>query len=187
MKEKKFTDEEIVQALEDMASECETNFSASVVDLIHRQKEEIERLKDENIEQRDIHFKNLCGYKDEIARLNAKYRNLEINYNAVWEDFRKYEVENAEQKAEIERLTEENSKLRIEIVSTLNEKAELQKQVDELTSSREIAINELHEQHAIVAEEIRRQTAKEILQEYGYLLSQRAKDEIKQRYGVEVE
>lgn len=46
--EKMLTYEEIVRALEDMASECETNFSASVVDLIHRQKAEIERLTEEH-------------------------------------------------------------------------------------------------------------------------------------------
>jgi chromosome segregation ATPase len=80
----------------------------------------------------------------ESERLNSKYKNLEINYNAVWEDFRKYEVENAEQKAEIERLTEENGYLdgcakqfladyqKCEI-----ERAELQKQVTELTKENE--------------------------------------------------
>lgn len=50
MEKKKLTDEEIVNALEDMASECETNFSASVVDLIHRQKAEIERLANANMQ-----------------------------------------------------------------------------------------------------------------------------------------
>ena len=58
-------------------------------------KAEIERLKDENIEERDIHFKNLCGYKDEIARLqkqvdelNKKQANkyaLEAIYNNGYE------------------------------------------------------------------------------------------------------
>ena len=42
--------------------------------------------------------------KAEIEHLNSKYKNLEINYNSVWEDYRKYEVENAEQRAEIGRL-----------------------------------------------------------------------------------
>lgn len=60
MEKKKLTDEEIVNALEDMASECETNFSASVVELIHRQKAEIERLTEKckgNSEQYELGFK----------------------------------------------------------------------------------------------------------------------------------
>ena len=83
----------------------------------------------------------------EIERFNAKYRNLEINYNAVWEDFRKYEVENEkllkdyyserqtcdEQKAEIERLTELAELRKRDNEETCKLLFEAEKQVDELT------------------------------------------------------
>ena len=32
--------------------------------------------------------------REEYDRLLGQYKNLEINYNCVWEDFRRYEIEN---------------------------------------------------------------------------------------------
>lgn len=124
MEEKKLTDEELKKAffiLRHGSSEGLSEYVKAVLAIeseYNRQKAEIERLKDENIEQRDIHFKNLCGYKDEIARLNAKYLNLEINYNAVWEDFRKYEVENAELQKQVDELKDERENMQAEIMET---------------------------------------------------------------------
>ena len=42
------TDEEIIKALEEMAIDCPANFSASVLDLIHRLQSENERLTEDN-------------------------------------------------------------------------------------------------------------------------------------------
>ncbi len=84
-----------------------------------------------------------------------------------------------------------------------SEKSELQKQVDELRASREIQINELHEQHAIVAETIKQDTAQNVLEEFIcrlvnsrlvgvnddlYVELLETKDDLlKEKYGVEVE
>ena len=71
----------------------------------------------------------------------AKYRNLEINYNDMYEHYRELELENSNLKAKIEQLTEE---LRLKtkefeltekaLIKNVNENAELQKQVDEFTA-----------------------------------------------------
>ena len=94
------------------------------------------------------------------------------------------------QKAEIERLTKEQGYL-------ISNCGNLQRAFHELQVAREIQINELHEEHAIVAEEIKQQavkdTAKEILNELkkeideGYIPATLKVKELVERYGVEVE
>ena len=159
MVEKKLTDEAIVKALECCANwdgqkdcdlcpigvikcfEQENLMPQLALDLINRLKE---------------------GRKT-FFRI-AKQRN---------EEKRELEKKIDEQQAEIERLKEENfvlyrdrfTKKELDDIADFRVKkatAELQKQVDGLKASREIEINELHEQHAIVAEEIKKDTAKEI-------------------------
>ena len=99
-----------------------------------------------------------CGVTHEdildlIQRLQAKYRNLEINYNDVYEQYRKLELENPKLKAEIERLKMANEELyynglnentaRLGDMKTIerlqDRNAELQKQVDELKAELEKA------------------------------------------------
>ena len=77
--------------------------------------------------------------KAEIEQLTAKYRNLENNYEYDHELYRQYELENQKLKEENERLTEENGYLDCCAKQFLAdyrkceiERAELQKQVDEL-------------------------------------------------------
>lgn len=100
------------------------------------------------------------------------------------------------QKAEIKRLNKQLkhtvSDMKLEVGIRDRENAELQNQVDELKASREIEINELHEQHAIVAEEIKKDTAKEIFAEWennldDYIDFADFIDKMKAHYGVEVE
>lgn len=94
---------------------------------------------------------------DLIHRLQDDYSNLKERYVKVL-DLNEKVI--SEQKAEIERLTK-----RLELADKDNDNLaktifEYEKQVDELTASREIQINELHEYHAIVAEEIKQQAVK---------------------------
>lgn len=44
--------------------------------------------------------------------LSSKYRNLEINYNDAWEQYREYEVENKQLKNRIAELVKENEILK---------------------------------------------------------------------------
>ena len=74
--------------------------------------------------------------KEEIERLNAKYCNLENNYNYVYDFYQEIELENPKLKAEIEQLKsdlstcsniekqekETNAKLRAEIEQLMEEK-----------------------------------------------------------------
>lgn len=53
---------------------------------IREQKAEIERLKDENIEERDIHFKNLCGYKNRIAELEKQVDELKAENKELYNE-----------------------------------------------------------------------------------------------------
>ena len=71
MEEKKLTDEEIIEALEDMASECETNFSASVVDLIHRLQEENERLSEKAVAL-EVETNNQKAEIERLASVNMQ-------------------------------------------------------------------------------------------------------------------
>lgn len=90
-KEKKLTDEEIVKALECCTkSRCDDEATGDCP------------LK------RNEYCSTLIAINalDFIHRLNAKYRNLEINYDAVYEDYRKYEIENKELQKQVEELKE---------------------------------------------------------------------------------
>ena len=112
--EKKLTDEEIMKTLEDMASECETNFSASVVDLIHRQQAEIERLTSlyegqtafmtSSIGDLPLTVEGLRKAVDEISRLllvQAELQELSAKYYNEAKDLRR---ENAELQKQVEEL-----------------------------------------------------------------------------------
>ena len=108
MNQKKLTDEEIVKALDicytfkGCTNEC-PYFNKNGRNFCVENKalyKDMKRIVQEHAEQ-----------KAEIERLNAKYHNLEINYNATWEDFRKYEVENAELQKQVDELKEERDKL----------------------------------------------------------------------------
>ena len=119
MREKKLTDEEIVKALECCGSE-------------------------EDCLSCPYHKKNmLCYYTrcsdtlDLIHRLQAE--NEELREKLIDEQFSvdKWMEENAEQKAEIERLTEYNANLNGMCLEFIDKNAELQKQVDELKKERE--------------------------------------------------
>lgn len=50
--------------------------------------------------------------------LSSKYRNLEINYNDAWEQYREYEVENRQLKARIAELKKENAGL-LQVINDL--------------------------------------------------------------------
>lgn len=101
MEEKKLTDEEIMKALEDMTSECKTNFSAGVVDLINRQKAEIERLTSlydgqtafmtSSIGDLPLTVEGLRKAVDEISRLllaQTELQELNIKYYNEAKDLR---------------------------------------------------------------------------------------------------
>ena len=52
--------------------------------LTREEYDKLQSLKDENIEERDIHFKNLCGYKDEIARLQKQVDELKERLHMIF-------------------------------------------------------------------------------------------------------
>ena len=131
---KKRTYEEIVKAVEWCVQmkesvgyidgyKCKVIKFADILDLIHRLQSENERLNDMKFTQEhcDLYKENewlkaelkrdLSEHeaftkkaKAEIEALNGKYRNLEINYNSTWEEYRKYEVENAELQKQVDEL-----------------------------------------------------------------------------------
>ena len=167
--EKKLTDEEIAQALLQNIEYGKTltyfdklgNHKAiTITDIIAF----INRLQDEKKE-----LKSIAEYQQDLNI--ERWLIIQDKNNTI-----------AEQKAEIERLTEERKtankhdlmywfiaykeaseqcdELVVENSDVNAKNVQLQKQVDELKAIREIQINELHEQHAIVAEEIERQAVK---------------------------
>jgi chromosome segregation ATPase len=185
MEEKKLTDDEIVKALGWIAGQyisyidydedkCKLLFVDDILDLIHRLQVEIDRLNDMKFTQEhcDLYKENerlkavlkreLADHEaftkkanEEIERLTAKYRNLEINYNATWEDYRKYEVKNAELQKQVDELKAEN--------------AILNKQVDRKDKAivREMNIGYENERQTV------KDTAKEIFEKLlGYIGSQ---------------
>ena len=99
-------------------------------------------------------------------------------------------IENAEQKAEIERLKDENRKnlfnSNTRICELDNEKDELQKQVDEQDKEIDRLEKVVHEQ-AEQYYDCEQRTAVEILQRGRYCMPSGLRDWIKERYGVEVE
>ena len=123
MEEKKLTDEATIDSLKEMAIKFSKDIYvnrvlANAIDLIYRSQDENEELKyaremasKESKQFVEYATKINADQKAEIARLNGKYRNLEINYNAVWEDFRKYEIENAELQKQVDELKAENTEL----------------------------------------------------------------------------
>ena len=62
------------------------NIIFGLKETIAEQKAEIERLKDENIEERDIHFKNLCGYKNRIAELEKQVDELKAENKELYNE-----------------------------------------------------------------------------------------------------
>lgn len=127
MKEKKLTDEEIMRALEDMASECETNFSASVVDLIHRQKAEIGRLTSlydgqtafmtSSIGDLPLTVEGLRKAVDEISRLllvQTELQELNIKYYNEAKDLRRENTELQKQVDELKGAYKETDEREVE-------------------------------------------------------------------------
>lgn len=175
--EKKLTDEEVVKDMENYIRVGYTSTPAEVwLDLIHR-------------------------LQNEVSQWKSKAEHIEEVYNADREHFIKTTTE---QKAEIERLTEERDKAKRDNTSLLynvsrveKENAELQKRVDELLRDKGYLIADLTN-----ARQGCKDTAKEILgeiddsdilivqtQEYGEIEvvpMERLKEIIK-RKGVEVE
>lgn len=50
--------------------------------------------------------------ESENEKLNSRHRNLKINYNKIWKDYREYEVENQQLKDRIAEIEKENEILR---------------------------------------------------------------------------
>lgn len=157
--EKKLTDEEIVKSLVHCSSNCSCEYCyhndevgsgeivcrarlmIKAIDLIHRLQDEVERLKPKKriLANRVYSNETLKRWKKED--LIEHIRILEHNWSCAEESYNNA-VKNsdkifAEQKAEIERLTEENRVVKHNMDFHRNKKFELQKQVDELTEERE--------------------------------------------------
>lgn len=119
--------------------------------------------------------------KDEYDRLKQE---KQLAYDTV----KGYSLTDIEQKAEIERLTREKTESAKTAVEVLEQNLELQKQVDELKAEN----TELYKEHtALIAssilqkQKIRKEIAKEILQEGKHCLSKSLQDWIKEQFGVE--
>ena len=165
--EKKLTDEEIVKALEHMANECKTSFSASVLDLIHRLQAEIERLT--------------SLYEGQTAFMTSSIGDLPLTV----EGLRKAVDEISRLLIVQTELQELNAKYYSEAKDLRRENAELQNQVDEC-ENRVSAAYELGYKES--KSSIVKGTAKEI---YLWLKSRYPKLSFEryfiEKYGVEVE
>ena len=150
MNEKELTDEEYIKRLEycqfpmtccicQYEGDCGLD-NSKTVDLIHRLRAEIEQL-------------------------NAKYRNLEINYNAVWEDFRKYE-----EAITMLKYTHLQDECRLAEMKSICKRA-----------------NTLCDEWEMMFTRARKDTAKEIYQQLQGHGTTYVKKWIKEHYGVEVE
>ena len=151
--EKKLTDEEIVKALKcctvDELTDCENcpllRESCAIIrkyalDLIHR-------------------------LQNEVSQWKSKAEHIEEVYNADREHFIKTTTE---QKAEIERLTEENEYLDMVAKQALTDYQNTQVQVDELTEKLGKVLSGIKADELLVAkgmEQTVKDTAKEILPE----------------------
>jgi hypothetical protein len=168
--EKKLTDEEIVKALEntkntlqDLTEEDDdyeklllvkkiTNCSLDLIHRLQSEKAEYERkLADGELVSIDWHNEQVLHLEEKVERYG--HRLSETQYAlSVCQD------ENAEQKAEIERLTEERDKYKEKWQMAYMNELNLQKQVDELIKSQELIFErtEKAKQQAIkdVAKEI---------------------------------
>jgi hypothetical protein len=196
MEEKKLTDEEIVKALENQANGYGAgivgDLSALTLDLINRQKAEIERLKNEKykVEQNLEQCEN--GYELELHTVRFDMR---MNREMVAELQKQVEKLTEENKTFLNRSTmwkhlhtevcEENGQLKGYNSGLEYENAELQKQVDELLRDKGFLIAE----RTHIKEQAVKNTAKEILAKAP---NETNADEmfihwLRERYGVEVE
>lgn len=186
--DKKLSDNEIVKALEEMASDCPANFSASVLDFIHR-------LQSENAEQ-----------KAEIERLTEREKFLENAWHTsiehtktVERGLKASEARSTEFQKQAEKLKEENEYLDMVAKQALADCEKLQKQVDELKreNAKVISFNDALYREK---EQAVKDTAKEILDEldlffkgttfrkgYEFKKIDEKLKEIAKRKGVEVE
>ena len=147
MEEKKLTDEEIVKDIEHSTG-MPSYWKKIALDLIHRLQSENERLKKQIDELPKPRKKILANrvYSDGTLKkwrkedLIEQIRILEHNWACAEESLnnsaKNSEKIFAEQKAEIERLTEERDGARVATDKYLQKSLELQKQVDELTKDR---------------------------------------------------
>jgi uncharacterized protein (DUF2164 family) len=139
-----------------------------------------------------------CG--SDCPYFNKHGRNFCVEDNAFYKDMKRIVLEHAEQKAEIERLTEEleaKKKECREIADDYQEMgtfyynetvktAELQKQVDERENEIDRLEKVVHEQSEQYYN-LEQRTAVEILQKGRYCMPSGLRDWICERYGVEVE
>lgn len=207
MEEKKLTDEEIVKAL-DKTKQDLANISPedddydklltvkTIVDychdLIHRLQGENATLESELKKELDEHEEFTKKAKAEIERLKEKFSIS--HYKDSWKNkfFKAQE--------ELERLTEEKDKYQEKWQTSYMNELNLQKQVEKLTAFKNEAIStSLYEvgrkDGEEVAEEIKKDTAKEILgvilarefEKGDYLTDDELHELFKERYGVEVE
>ena len=125
------------------------------------------KLTDEEIiKALDICYNEPCC-SNECPYFNKHGRNFCVEDKALYKDMKRVVQEHAEQKAEIERLTEENRVVIHNMDFHRNKKFELQKQVDELTAFKNEAISlSLYGKGRKDGEEVAvKDTAKEILTE----------------------
>lgn len=132
---------------------------------------------------------------DLIHRLQDENELLKQEKQLAYDTVKGYSLTDIEQKAEIERLTEEINQRRemmrrmdCNYATELQKNAELQKQVNELKAEN----TELYKEHTtliagsiLAKQNIAKDTAKEILQEGKYCLSKSLQEWIKERFGLE--
>ena len=156
-----------------------------VLDLIHRLQSENERLMERVFDcTAVIEYNEKCSKEIQAATILLEQRNKEI----------------ADRKAEIERLTELQSRGAYRVAELGIENAELQKQVDELKTKVEfekeygdIKVAQALADFKIWKQQAVKDTAKEILNDVreeineGYIPATLKIKELAKRYGVEVE
>lgn len=157
------------------------------------------KLTDEEIVKAlDVCYNSPCCNAD-CPYFNKNGRNLCLENKAFYRDMKRIAEEYVKQKAEIERLTEENKAIRINCEKARNitgqmfdKNDELQKQVDELKANQVIECYGMLKGCDMVNQAVK-DTAREILQmvecweDRPYVSKDDFKESIKQLYGVEVE
>lgn len=170
MKEKKLTDEEIVKDIE-RSTGMPSYWKKIVLDLIHRQKAEIERLA----EEMQAYIKDYEFVKNEYV--NALTTLRETNQK------------NAELQKQVDELTDKNMELRLNAIDLMNEISEHKNDYARLNEAY-VNLNNLYQQAV-------KDTAKEIWKKGKHFYRQYPlstevglcclRDWIKETYGVEVE